>query len=263
MNIAGLQFDITWENKHANFEKVSRLVGEANLAPGTLLALPELFAVGFTMDTKPFEEEPGGATEQFLSELAKRHGLYVIGGVLGKSTTGRGLNQSVAFSPEGQELARYIKMQPFTLGGEAKSYETGPSQTCFKIRDVMVSLHICYDLRFPEVFRPSALEGAQLYVVIASWPNARLHHWVRLLQARAIENQAYVLGINRCGKDPTLNYSGRTLISDPHGEIVADASDKETIIRYDFDLAALNQYREMFPALADIRRDIVSQPISR
>ncbi len=258
MNIAGLQFDITWENKNANFEKVSRMVEEASLEPDTLLALPELFAVGFTMEPEPLAEERGGATETFLSDLARKHGLYVIGGVLGKSSTGRSLNQSVAFSPEGMELARYTKMQPFTLGGESKSYEAGRSPACFKVHDAVMSLHICYDLRFPEVFRPSALAGADLYVVIASWPDARLHHWVRLLQARAIENQAWVLGVNRCGKDPTLSYSGRTLIADPHGEIVADAANEESIIQHRFDIQALRQYREMFPALSDIRRDFVT-----
>ena len=258
MNIAGLQFDITWENKNANFEKVSRLVEQANLEPGTILALPELFAVGFTMEPGPLAEEAGGPTEQFLAALAKKHNLFIIGGVLGKSATGRGLNQSIAFSPEGLEIARYAKMQPFTLGGESKCYEAGKSPTRFMVRDVLVSLHICYDLRFPEVFRPSALAGAELYVVIASWPNARLHHWVRLLQARAIENQAWVLGVNRCGKDPTLSYSGRTLVADHHGEIVADASDKEGIIQYSFDLPALRQYREVFPVRSDIRRDLVS-----
>ncbi len=262
MNIAGLQFDIAWENKRSNFEKVSRLVEAANLTPGTVLALPELFAVGFTMDTERLAEDAGGETELFLSNLARKHHLYVVGGVLGRSPSGRGLNQSVAFSPDGAGLARYTKMQPFVLGGEANHYDAGRSQCCFKIGDVVVSLHICYDLRFPEVFRPSARAGAELYIVIASWPNARLHHWVRLLQARAIENQSFVLGVNRCGSDPMLNYSGRTLISDPHGEIVADAADRETVIQHAIDLPSLRQYRQMFPALRDIRSDIVSPPLA-
>ena len=257
MHIAGLQFDIAWENPAANFAKVEGLVETANLPEGTLLALPELFAVGFTMETHQLGEEPGGPTERFLAHLARKHRICVMGGVLGKTAEGRGINQSIAFSPTGAELVRYEKLQPFTLGGETAAYKAGHQPRTFDWNGARVAPYICYDLRFPEIFRPAARAGAHLYVVIANWPNMRIHHWVRLLQARAIENQAWVLGINRRGNDPKLPYSGRTLIVDPHGEIVADAGDRDSVIQHDIDLASLAEYRKLFPALSDIRSDYV------
>lgn len=207
------------------------------------------------MDVAHHAEPIGGTTEQFLAGLASRFQIYVIGGVLTQAQDGRGLNQAVAFSPSGTELARYTKMQPFSLAGESAVNHPGSAPVRFEIQGTRIALHICYDLRFPEIFRPSARAGTDLFVVIANWPNARLHHWVRLLQARAIENQAYVLGINRRGLDPKLPYSGRSLLVDPHGELIADAQDRDCIFQHTLDLVGLKTYRTGFPVLNDIRPD--------
>jgi predicted amidohydrolase len=117
----------------------------------------------------------------------------------------------------------------------------------------VVAPFICYDLRFPEHFRTAARHGAQLITVIASWPIARIQHWVTLLQARAIENQAYVAGTNRCGTDPKFTYTGRSLIVSPKGEILADAGNAETVISADLSLDDLLAYRKDLPFLADMR----------
>ena len=111
---------------------------------------------------------------------------------------------------------------------------------------------ICYDLRFPEIFRTAVRQGAEMFVVIANWPNRREMHWVRLLEARAIENLAYVVGVNRTGKDPKLVYSGRTMIIDPHGTILVEAGDLEGVIAADIDPAAVRNWRRDFPALRDM-----------
>jgi len=120
-----------------------------------------------------------------------------------------------------------------------------------------VAPFVCYDLRFPEVFRIAAARGAQLLAVIANWPSAREAHWLTLLRARAIENQAYVAGVNRCGEDPRLRYTGRSVIIDPRGEVLADAGSDEAVITADIDLADLEEYRRSFPALADMRRELL------
>jgi predicted amidohydrolase len=112
---------------------------------------------------------------------------------------------------------------------------------------------ICYDLRFPELYRATGVRGAELICVIANWPAARESHWLTLLKARAIENQAYVAGVNRCGRDPNVEYSGRSQIIDPRGEVVADAGSAETIIAAELDREALRAYRAKFPALNDAR----------
>ena len=112
---------------------------------------------------------------------------------------------------------------------------------------------VCYDLRFPELFREAAAAcRPELFVVIANWPEKRISHWVRLLQARAIENQAYVLGVNRTGRDPYSAYPGRSLVADPQGEIVADAGGGEGWVSASLDLANLRKYREGLPFLDDL-----------
>jgi omega-amidase len=144
-------------------------------------------------------------------------------------------------------------MQPFTLAGETASYERGDSALVFECGEIAVAPFICYDLRFPELARSVAPQRPHLMTFIANWPNTRLHHWPRLLQARAIENQCYVAGVNRIGNDPRFQHSGRTMIIDPHGEILADAGNQEGIVQARIDLPALEEYRRAFPALADIR----------
>ena len=253
MHIHCCQLDITWENKQANFAKARSLLTAAKPEHGSLVLLPELFATGFTMNTAPLAEKPGGETEQWLAGLARELGVFTLGGVLGAGAQGRGRNLSVVFSPEGREIARYAKIQTFTLGGETAAYEAGNEPVIFRWAGFAVTPFICYDLRFPEHFRAATRRGAQLITVIASWPVARIEHWVTLLRARAIENQAYVAGCNRCGADPKLTYNGRSLIVSPKGEVLADAGDGEKVIRAEVDLAALQALRKELPFLADMR----------
>jgi predicted amidohydrolase len=117
---------------------------------------------------------------------------------------------------------------------------------------VKVAPFVCYDLRFPEVFRSAVRKGAQVMAVIANWPAKRVEHWVTLLKARAIENQAYVIGVNRVGTDPKLTYPGRSLIVDPHGNVLADGGDKEAVIRAEIDAGVVDAWRRDFPALRDM-----------
>ncbi|MEM7603581.1 MAG: nitrilase-related carbon-nitrogen hydrolase, partial [Verrucomicrobiota bacterium] len=111
---------------------------------------------------------------------------------------------------------------------------------------------ICYDLRFPELFRRATAGGAELIVVIASWPTVRMEHWLTLLKARAIENLAYVVGVNRCGSDPNVDYPGRSVVIDPFGEILADAGGEDGLVGVEIDLARVRDWRAEFPALKDL-----------
>jgi predicted amidohydrolase len=148
-------------------------------------------------------------------------------------------------------------MQPFTLGGERDYYEPGAAPTIFRWHDCSVAPFICYDLRFPEIFRPVAAQGAELLTVIANWPAARDHHWQALLRARAIENVAYVMGINRAGRDPHTSYSGHSLIVGPDGNTLAAAGEGEEIITATIDRELLANFRRKLPFLADLRTDYV------
>ena len=255
MKIYCCQFDMQWEDKKGNFGKVRSLLTAEKPQKEALVLLPEMFATGFSMNVPAIAEKEGGVTENFLSETARQFGVFLMGGVVTQGKGGRGRNEAVLYSPGGELIARYCKLQPFTPGGESQNYVAGEEIVIVPWRGFSLAPFICYDLRFPEPFRAAVGRGANLITVIASWPVARIQHWVTLLQARAIENQAYVAGVNRCGKDPKLSYSGRSMIVNPRGEIIADAGEGECVISAEIDLDELASYRTELPFLKDMRPD--------
>jgi len=255
VNVIALQHDIAWEDKPSNFATVRRLLTEAEPGKDSLVVLPEMFATGFSMNADTIAEDYGGSTEQFLAGLARGFGVWLVAGAAMRGRDGHPRNKALVFSPAGELLAFYAKMQPFTPGGEQEHYRAGQGPVVFRWAGCTVSPFICYDLRFPEVFRAAvAAHRPELFVVIANWPEKRISHWVALLQARAIENQAYVVGVNRLGSDPFYAYAGRSLIINPQGEILADAGDREGCIHAQLDLAALQRYRKGLPFLEDMKR---------
>jgi omega-amidase len=251
MQVAAVQFDIAWEDRPANFSRVRALLAGAPPAPGSLIVLPEMFASGFSMNLAATRQTVAREDETFLAALAREYRSFVVGGVVSPAENGRGRNESVAFSPAGELLARYAKIHPFSLGGEAEGHEAGGEVVTFDCGRFVVAPFVCYDLRFPEIFRAAAFRGANLFIVIALWPVKRQQHWLTLLQARAIENQAYVIGVNRVGAEPQFRYAGRSVVVDPHGVIVADAGEQERVLHSTLDPAIVETWRRDFPALRD------------
>lgn len=260
MQVVGVQLDIAWENKPANYKRVHNLLEGVEIAPGSLVVLPEMFATGFSMNVDAIREGPGAETADFLASIAKDRRCYALGGIVSLASDGRGLNEAVVVDSGGQVCTRYCKMHPFSYAGETNHYKPGDRVVTFKWNGFTISPFICYDLRFPEAFRQAAIQGANLLVVIACWPQPREAHWMALLKARAIENQAYVVGVNRCGRDPNAPYSGRSMILDPRGNVLADGGDMEGVIQAALDLPMLEEYRREFPALSDIRPEYKSRP---
>ncbi|MBX3277220.1 MAG: carbon-nitrogen family hydrolase [Acidobacteria bacterium] len=258
MRIYGVQTDIEWERKSINHERVHAMLESLGPEPGSLVVLPEMFATGFSMNVSLINDAETLETERFLSDRAAALGVYLLGGVVVADGRGRGRNQCVIYSPEGVEIARYSKIRPFTLGGEADHYDAGEQVVVFECGGFRVSPFICYDLRFPELFRAAALRGANLITVIASWPEVRISHWETLLRARAIENQCYVVGVNRTGVDPNSKYSGRSMIIDPGGEVLADAGKDEGVISAGIDCETVGNYRRTLPFLADMHPEILN-----
>ncbi len=212
MQIIGCQLDIVWEDKEANFAAVPPAVGLGRANFAGVIVLPEMFATGFSMRVEKISEDTGGKTEQFLSQLAAERKAWLLSGVVGRQMDSRGQNNAVLFDPTGRKVTTYTKINPFTLGGEARHYARGEQIEVVSVGAWEMAPFICYDLRFPEIFRHATQRGANLMVVIANWPVARIEHWTALLAARAVENQAYVVGVNRTGRDPHLSYSGRSAI---------------------------------------------------
>ena len=252
MEIIGIQTDIAWEERDTNFARVRAMLAAVRIAPSSLLVLPEMFAIGFTMDATKLDR--GRETELFLQDLARQYQSYVIGGVASK--TGKvAANEAMVFSPEGTRLSRYRKMHPFSMAGEGEVYERGNQVKVVTCGQLKVAPTICYDLRFPELYRKVTSLGAEVLVVIANWPMARIDHWQTLLKARAIENQAYVIGINRVGEDPQHTYNGRSMIIDPRGQTLAEGGNAPMLLRSTMEARLVSEWRVVFPALADRRDD--------
>jgi len=263
MRIYCCQLDIVWENKNENFERVSALLNKRRLSPGSLVVLPEMFATGFTMNAGSIAERDNGPTNAFLRRVAREKGVFVLGGIVRSSSRGRVLNEAVCIAPSGRRVACYAKLHLFNPGGESRHYAPGEAVAVFRWGKFKVAVSICYDLRFPEISRMAVQRGANVLVVIANWPRKKHSHWTTLLRARAIENQAYAVGVNRCGNDPQHDYQGGSLVVDPWGKTVAEAGQEETLLSAEVSWAAMNQMRLDFRVLRDVRTRFVLKKARR
>lgn len=258
MQLVGVQLDIAWEDREANHRRVAALLAEFPPAAGSLVVLPEMFSSGFSMNVERIAENDAGPTEHFIRELARQYGIWLVAGLATQGADARGRNEALAAGPDGEVVARYQKIHPFAPGKEAQHYSGGDAIVTFEAGEFTIAPFVCYDLRFPEIFRAGMQRGANILLVMANWPAARVEHWVTLLRARAIENQAYVIGVNRCGSDPYLPYPGRSLVVDFRGNVLADAGEEEGIVSSNTDLNALRAYRRELRFLADTKADLSS-----
>ena len=250
MKVAAVQHDIVWEDRDATLARVAPMVARAVDEGARLVVLPEMFAVGFSMAPQRVAEPPGGPTSSWLAEQATTHGVW-IGGSVPEQGDGRPRNVLVLAAPDGT-VHRYTKIHPFTYSGEHEHYDAGDRLVTVDVDGLRVSLFVCYDLRFADEFWGLA-HDTDLYVVVASWPAKRSHHWRSLLIARAIENQAYVVGCNRVGAGNGIAYSGDSRIIDPLGEILASAAQSESILFADISAERVAEVRDRFRFLQDRR----------
>jgi predicted amidohydrolase len=212
MKIAAVQGDIDWEAPNANFERLAPKIAAAAADGARLVLLAEMFATGFSMATDKVAEPEGGPTEEFLREQATTHGIY-IGGSCPVATAGdvRPYNRFVLVGPAG-EAVFYDKIHPFGYGGETEHYAAGAGTLTIEIEGLRCSVFICYDLRFADRFWGLA-RSTDAYLVVANWPAARALHWSTLLRARAIENLAYVVGVNRVALPTTAGAASSTRLA--------------------------------------------------
>ena len=252
MRFAVVQHDIVWEDRAANYARLAPLVARAAGAGAEFVLLSETFSTGFSM-TPGIGEPEGGPSAQFLQSQAAEHGVWVAGSCPEVAPDGDlPYNSLVLAGPDGT-VHRYRKLHPFTHGGEHERFRAGEKPLTVEVGGLRVTPFICYDLRFADAFGHAALD-TDVYLVTANWPAARRLHWQTLLQARAIENQAYVVGCNRVGTagDGT-EHTGDSRIVSPMGELLATASGIETLVLADVDPAVVAATRDRFRFLADRR----------
>jgi len=257
IKVAAVQHDIVWEDRDANFARLGPRIAEAAAAGARLVLLAELYSTGFSLETARLAEPVDGPSTRFLADQAAEHGVWV-GGSLPVRAPGGALpyNRFVLAGPEG-ERHHYDKRHPFSYGKEDEHYAAGHGLVTVVVDGVRVSLFVCYDLRFADAFWGLAGDP-DCYAVVANWPAARRHHWRTLLAARAIENQAYVVGVNRVGAGGGLDHAGDSAIIGPFGEELAVAADtgdvgEEQTLLATVDAAHVAAIRARYPFLPDRR----------
>lgn len=252
MRIAAIQHDIVWEDPQANFARLAPRIGAAAAAGARLAVLTEMYATGFSMRTERTAEPVDGPSVGFLLAQAAEHGLWVAGSVPEQPEgTDRPFNTLVLAGPDGT-AHRYRKIHPFTHSGEHEHFAAGSDHVTVDVEGLRVTLFVCYDLRFADEFWATAAD-TDLYLVPANWPGSRRDQWSALLRARAIENQAYVAGVNRVGRGGKLDYTGDSAVIDPLGEPLVQGAGAEATLITEVTAERVAEVRDRFRFLQDRR----------
>lgn len=253
MIIGIAQMDIAWEDSNENINKVEEFIKIATQNSVELILFPEMALTGFTMNICSLllsEEE----IINWIKNIAKENNINIgIGFAIRVDKKGK--NVYIVVSKEGDILTKYVKIHPFSYGGENEKYYSGDEISICKISEFNIASFICYDLRFPEIFQIASKE-AQVITVAASWPKVREEHWITLLKARAIENQCYVIGINRIGTGDGLEYNGSSVFVNPNGQILNEINNKENLIIKDLSIEKITRVKEEFDIKADRKENL-------
>ncbi|MFK5894806.1 MAG: amidohydrolase [Pseudomonadota bacterium] len=247
LSITLIQSDIVWEDYQANINNFEKKIKQANETD--LVILPEMFSTGFSMNPKPIAQTMDGPVVEWMRETAIKRNISIAGSIIIEDQ-GEYYNRFIWASADGS-LHKYDKKHLFSFAGEDKHFSMGSEKLIVKIKNWKVATFICYDLRFP-MWSRNIKEDYDLAIYIASWPEKRSEHWKVLLTARAIENQSYVVGLNRVGEDGNkISYSGDSMIVDPLGEMLFQEAYEETTYKHVLNKTKLNNIRQSFPFLKD------------
>ncbi|MFM7645963.1 MAG: amidohydrolase [Sphingomonadales bacterium] len=252
LTLSLIQTSLFWEDKAANLNHF-----EAQLAllqgKTQVVVLPELFSTGFSMNTEQLAESMDGPSVQWMRTMAHQFQLIITGSLMIKEN-GHCFNRLLWMLPNG-ELGFYDKRHLFAYAGENLHYRQGAKRLIASVNGFRVNLQICYDLRFPVWSRQQSKNGQPEYdllIYVANWPERRRVAWMSLLQARAIENQCYVIGVNRVGQDgQQIYHSGDSMVINPLGEVLFTKKDEPCVHTLTISKESLQGYRQQFPFLKD------------
>ncbi len=264
-----IQTNLFWQNKAANLQMFQQKIDRIGVQT-EIVILPEMFTTGFTMKPEPFAETMEGTTLQWMKQMAAKHKIIITGSVIIKDKITEPLvssgisgeegifNRLIWMLPNGQ-CGYYNKRHLFAYAGEDEQYTAGRSRLIASVKGWKINLQICYDLRFPVWARQTPIQTSGRYdpeydvlIYVANWPQKRSHAWTTLLQARAIENQCYVIGVNRVGNDGNnIYYSGNSMVIDPLGDVLYQKTDKEDTFTIILNKDRLYEVRKSLPFLKD------------
>lgn len=252
LTISTIQTSLLWEEKSANLHMLEQKI--ASIEEKTeIVVLPEMFSTGFSMNPSLLAEKMDGETIQWMQRVSRENGIILTGSVIIEEEE-KFFNRLIWMLPNGQ-FGHYDKRHLFAYAGEDEKYSGGNKRLIASVKGWKINLQVCYDLRFPVWARQQKKEGSAEYdllLYVANWPERRSHAWKTLLCARAIENQCYVIGVNRVGTDGNnIYHSGNSLVIDPLGQVLYHMADEEDIFTITLQKEKLEEVREKFPFWKD------------
>jgi omega-amidase len=262
MRISLAQMDVHLAQPAANFATAARMAAAAEAAGADVLVLPELWSTGYDLEhAAAYATDVMSGIFAETAVLARQHHLHIVGSCLSQGADGNFRNTAVWFDDNGRLLADYSKIHLFQLMDEHQYLTAGENLTVVDTVWGRVGLAICYDLRFPELFRQYALADCVLTILPAEWPHPRLAHWQTLLRARAIENQMFIAACNRVGQSKGTDFCGHSCVIDPWGEILLEGDESETLLTVELDLDRVTAVRRTIPIFKDRRPAIYEQSV--
>lgn len=244
--------DIVFGNPIRNYQNATKLIEKAMGENPDIIVLPELWTTGYDLTRlDEIADQNAIKTIDFFQESAKKHQVHFVGGSVANRVENGVLNTMLIISKDGQPVQHYSKLHLFRLMDEHLYLEARAEKGLFQLENRPFAGVICYDIRFPEWIRAHTSKGAEALFVVAEWPEQRLAHWRALLIARAIENQCYVIACNRSGSDPNNKFAGHSMVIDPWGEVIAEASTNEEILSAEIDVDLVKEIRSQIPVFED------------
>jgi omega-amidase len=250
------QMDVSLGHTNENLERVRQWTAEASEAGSQLVVFPELWSTGYDLENWPrHAARLGEGMFGQLSELAAEFKISIAGSIL-EVNAGKCYNTLALYDADGRQQAVYRKLHLFRLMDEEKWLAPGENSVMVNASWGKTGLAICYDLRFTELFRKYALNGAKLVLLPAEWPSRRTAHWQTLMRARAIENQMFVVAVNRVGESKGEHFGGMSAIIDPWGEAVVEGDDTVQLLHAEIDMTLVDDVRQRIPVFEDRRPDV-------
>ena len=258
MRVSAIQMDMKFADPAYNFKHAEELIREAAASKPDVIVLPETWNTGFfpKENLKELSDKDGAAVKDMCSALARELNVNIVAGSVSNVKNDKVYNTAYVFDRQGACLAAYDKTHLFTPMGEHEHYAAGDHLTTFSLDGHKCGLLICYDLRFPELFRTLALQGVELLLLPAQWPAARRYHWETLTAARAIENQFFLAACNSCGTAGETVFGGASRILGPRGELLAAAGASEEIVTAALDFSVLAEVRNSINVFHDRRPEL-------
>lgn len=262
MKIGCIQLNVRFGKVDENFERAESFIRKAADGGAEIIVLPEMWNTGYALQKlAELADVDGERTKTFLSKLAKALSVHIVGGSVAVRRGEKFYNTMYTFNKEGQLVSEYSKAHLFRLMDEHLYLQAGNDMNRFALGEIEAAGVICYDIRFPEWLRAHALQGAKVLFIPAQWPTPRIDHWKTLLQARAIENQCFVIAVNRIA-NKVENFNGQSMIIQPWGEVLWTGTEEEELAIIDVDFSIVDEVRARIPVYEDRRPNLYEEVVS-